>query len=81
MRQVAADPQGPTTRDRAELAPGVRSLHARHVRGVSPEARVQRPVHIVYYRVIAVDLIEIVRVLHERMEPRRHVGGEPGDKG
>jgi toxin ParE1/3/4 len=81
MRQVAADPQGPTTRDRAELAPGVRSLHARHVRGLAPEPRVKRPVHIVYYRSAGSDVIEIVRVLHERMEPRRHFGGEPEDDG
>jgi toxin ParE1/3/4 len=30
-------------------------------------------VHVLYYRVLAPGLIEIVRVLHERMEPSRHL--------
>ena len=74
MRRVAADPEGPTTHDRAELAPGVRSLSV-HVRVDIPKAKVGRPVHILYYRAIAPGLIEIVRVLHERMEPNWRVGG------
>jgi plasmid stabilization system protein ParE len=28
---------------------------------------------VLYYRVVTPDLIEIVRVLHERMEPSRHL--------
>ena len=77
MRKAAADPKGPATRDRAELSPGIRSLHVRHARGDDPEAKVRRPVHVLYYRAVAPDLIEIVRVLHERMEPSRHIGEEP----
>ena len=69
MRKVAADPDGPETRDRAELLRGLRSLHIRQVRRGGPGPMVGRPVHVIYYRVI-----EIVRVLHERMEPCRHVG-------
>jgi plasmid stabilization system protein ParE len=30
-------------------------------------------VHVLYYRAVAPGLIEIVRVLHERMEPRWHL--------
>jgi toxin ParE1/3/4 len=73
MRKVATDPKGLTTRDRAELLTGVRSMHLRHARAHSQE-RVRHPVHVVYYRVMTPDLVEIVRVLHERMEPRRHLG-------
>jgi toxin ParE1/3/4 len=73
MRKVAADPKGLTTRDRAELLTGVRSMHLRHARVLSQE-RVRHPVHVLYYRVITRDLVEIVRVLHERMEPSRHLG-------
>jgi toxin ParE1/3/4 len=40
------------------------------------EARVRGPVHVLYYRVVRPDLVEIVRVLHERMEPSRHIGEE-----
>src|SRR5215470_13688847 len=81
MRKAAADPKGPATRDRAELSPGIRSLHLRHARGDDPQAKVRRPVHVLYYRAVPPDVIEIVRVLHERMEPSRHMGGasEEGD--
>jgi toxin ParE1/3/4 len=74
IRKVAADPEGPATRDRVELAPGIRSFNIRHARVDNPKAKVGRPVHILYYREIAPGLIEIVRVLHERMEPSRRVG-------
>ena len=74
MRRVAADPNGPAMRDRAELSPGIRSFHVRHARSDNPEAKVRRPVHVLYDRTVAPDLIEIVRVLHERMEPSCHVG-------
>lgn len=75
MRRVAADPRGAATADRSELRPGLRSLHLRHSRGESHEARVARPVHVLYYRAMELGVVEIVRVLHERMEPSRHVGG------
>ncbi len=80
MRKVAADPEGPATRNRAEVFSGVRSFHVRHARGDDPEAKVRRPEHILYYRAAAPDVIEIVRVLHERMEPGRHVGAASEDK-
>jgi toxin ParE1/3/4 len=73
IRQVAAEPEGLATRRRDELRPGIRSVHLRHARKADPEAKVRRPVHVLYYRVITSDLIEIVRVLHERMEPSRHL--------
>ena len=73
MRSVAANPEGPVSRDRGELSPGIRSFHIRHARGDDPEAKVRRPAHVLYYRAVAPGLIEIVRVLHERMEPSRHV--------
>jgi toxin ParE1/3/4 len=81
MRKVAAEPEGPTTRDRGDLSQGIRSFHLRHARSGAAEAKVRRPVHVLYYRVIRRGLVEIVRVLHERMEPSRHIEsdqeGEP----
>jgi toxin ParE1/3/4 len=79
MRQVAAEPEGRVTRGRDELLPGLRSFHLRHARVDDPESRVRRPVHILYYRPIEPQLIEIVRVLHERMEPTQQIAGTPGD--
>ncbi|HVH74726.1 MAG TPA: type II toxin-antitoxin system RelE/ParE family toxin [Stellaceae bacterium] len=73
LRKVAAEPEGPATRDRGELRPGIRGFRLRHARVEDREGRVRRPVHVLYYRAVAPDLTEIVRVLHERMEPSRHL--------
>ena len=79
MRQVAADPEGPLTRKRSELRSGLRSFHVRHARGSAEAAPVRRPVHVLYYRVAEPGVIEIVRVLHERMEPSRHLHELPAE--
>lgn len=69
MRAIARDPAGPITRARAELASGIRSLHLRQARGARG---VKDPVHVIFYR-MDVDIVEVIRVLHERMDPTRHV--------
>ena len=79
MRMVAADPEGPLTQARNELLPGLRSFHIRHARG-DPRGKVRMPVHVLYYRTIQPGLIEIVRVLHERMEPSMHFETVAEDK-
>lgn len=73
MRQVASDPDGVATRNRSEIQRGIRSFHIRHVRADDLAPKVKRPVHVLYYRAIRPGLVEIVRVLHERMEPSRHI--------
>ena len=73
LRRIAADPEGLSTVDRSELFDGIRSFHIRHGRGESREAPVGDPVHVIFYRALEPGLVEIVRVLHERMEPSRHV--------
>jgi toxin ParE1/3/4 len=73
MRQVADDPESPLTKKRTDLRSGVRSFHVRHARRSADTAKVRRPVHVLYYRVIQKGVIEIVRVLHEKMDPIRHV--------
>jgi toxin ParE1/3/4 len=45
---------------REDLGPGIRSRLVEH--------------HLVYYRVLD-DLIEVVRILHERMDASRHFSG------
>jgi toxin ParE1/3/4 len=74
MRRVGEDPEGFSTADRSDLRPGIRSFHIRHSRDESREASVANPVHVIFYRAVEPGLVEIVRVLHERMEPSRHVG-------
>jgi len=73
LRRIAADPQGRSTVDHSELFAGVRSFHIRNSRSESREPPVGRPVHLIFYRVAEPGVIDIVRVLHERMEPSRHI--------
>ena len=77
MRRVAANPEGPATVDCGDLWPGARRLHIRFSRSESPETPVANPVHVIFYRELRPGLIEIVRVLHERMDPIRHLGAAP----
>jgi toxin ParE1/3/4 len=74
MRRIAAEPQGLSTVDRSDVFAGIRSFHIRHSRGESAEAPVGDPVHVIFYRAVGPGPIEIVRVLHERMDPSRHIG-------
>jgi toxin ParE1/3/4 len=73
MRQVAAEPDGPLARKRPDLRSGIRSFHVRYARRPTEGAKVTRPVHILYYRAAEEGVIEIIRVLHERMDPSRHL--------
>lgn len=78
MRAIAAEPDGPLTRVRADLFPGLRSFHVRYAAAGDPKAKVRQPVHVIYYRVAGPGVIEILRVLHERMDPSRHVDPSVG---
>jgi toxin ParE1/3/4 len=73
MRCVADNPEGTATRDRSSIHHSTRSFHLRHVRTNPAERKVKKPVHILYFRSVRPGLIEIVRVLHERMDPERHL--------
>lgn len=72
LREIMRAPTGPGTRDRANLVRGVRSLHLRDAREARAASRVNAPVHVIFYRV-GIDRIDVVRVLHERMEASRHL--------
>ena len=80
MRRIAVDQQGQSTQDRGELLLGLRSFHIRHSRNESREAPFGDPVHVIFYRAAAPELVEIVRVLHDRMEPYLHMSNEGDDE-
>jgi|SRR5688572_9430090 toxin ParE1/3/4 len=73
MRRVAIEPEGPLTTDHADIHPGIRSFHIRYSRKESREARVAKPAHVLLYRSLQPGLVEIVRILHERMDARLHL--------
>ena len=74
METVAVDPDRASSRKRDELWPSMRSFHTRHVRS----SGVKHPPHVLYYRIIRPGLVEIIRILHDRMDPGLHLSvGEP----
>jgi toxin ParE1/3/4 len=75
MRKIADEPEGRATKARDDLSRGIRSFHLRNVTGDS-RAKVKHPVHLLYYKIIRPGLVEILGILHERMEPERHVGDD-----
>jgi toxin ParE1/3/4 len=79
MGQVADHPDGPATREQSDLASGIRSFHTRHTSDLDRKTAVKRPVHLLIYRVVEPGLVEIVRVLHERMDIRRHLDQSTDD--
>jgi toxin ParE1/3/4 len=74
LRRIAADPDCTSSAARNEVLAGLRSFHIRHSRDDSREPPVANAVHVIFYRAVEPGLIELLRVLHERMEPGRHVG-------
>lgn len=77
FRLVAEQPQRPGAVVRVDLGAGLMQFHLRHCpKPALGEGRVQRPRHAIYYRVVESGLIDILRVLHDRMDPRRHVDND-----
>ena len=70
---LVAEPMGPSTRDHGALSPGLRALRLHRLRGVHG---VRSPVHVIYFRVQDGTVL-VVRVLHERMDPVRHLRATP----
>ena len=75
IRDVAADPARPGSRDRPDLGPGVRAYHLAHSRerARSAEGVVRNPRHVLFYHCPDERTVEILRVLHDAMDPDRHL--------
>ena len=67
LRELRAAPEGPATRPRPELAAGMRSFHLGQVR---KNPGVKEPLHFLLYRVRRNQPVELLRVLHERLDLR-----------
>tara|TARA_R110000751_G_scaffold40910_2_gene96490 strand:- start:4902 stop:5246 length:345 start_codon:yes stop_codon:yes gene_type:complete len=72
LRRIAKNPEGGATSARPELHPNVRSFHIHHSRTESNAAPISNPVHVTFYRTTEPSIVEIIRILHDRMEPSRH---------
>jgi len=60
---------------RDEITPGLRSFHLCHSRkrAATSNDMVQRPRHVMFYRLADDQVIEVVRLLHDAMEARLHL--------
>jgi len=72
---IADQPMRPGSRQREELGPGIRSFHVELA-----SRRAAAAAHVLYYVQGTLDDgrdgVIILRVLHERMDPTRHIGQE-----
>ena len=82
LRAIAAPTPPTASRPAGDAAPGVQLFHLRHVRRESDGSLpVGRPRHVLAYRIIASDLVIVLRVLHDAMDLPAHLveDGDPYD--
>ena len=74
VQAIATPANGPDvagSKARDEILPGLRTLHvARHGRGGT---------HFLMHRAAPKSTIEIIRILHDRMDLERHIASRPGE--
>jgi len=75
MLDVADDPDRPGTQKRPELASGASTYHIRHSQDRVSRSigRIRKPRHFLIFRVADDGRLEISRVLHDGMDPTRHL--------
>jgi len=75
---IADDPNRPGSKERPELAGGIRTCHTtlsrRHV--TSGLAMVKSPRHVLFYRARNDGALELLRVLHDARDFERHLPSE-----
>ncbi len=75
LEDIANTPNRIGSSFRDEIAPGLKSFHLYHSRkrAATSKGLVQRPRHIIFYRLADDQVIEIVRLLHDALEVRLHL--------
>jgi len=75
FRDIEREPERPSSRPRLDLGNRIRSYHIALSKERSGTG-VKSPRHVVIYRVQDDDLIVVLRVLHDAMEPGYHLSDE-----
>jgi toxin ParE1/3/4 len=75
LSALCADPERYGSNERPEFGAGVRTYHLRFSRDEAwvPEGTVHRPRHLIVYRITSRRELQVIRVLHDSMEVRRHL--------
>lgn len=78
LRDIAADPERPGSKERPDLARGVRTYHLffSRDRARSDLGLVRKPRHFLVYRLRGEAVINVVRVLHDVRDLERHLPEE-----
>ena len=78
LRDIAADPARPGSKERPDLARGIRTYHLvfSRDRAAGDLGVVRKPRHFLVYRRRGEDVIDIVRVLHDARDLQRHLPEE-----
>jgi toxin ParE1/3/4 len=78
IMDVAENPERTGSRARPEIAVAARTYHLRHSRDRVRKSvgTIHHPRHILVCRIVEVDLVDIVLVLHDGMDPKRHLPDE-----
>lgn len=78
LEDIAAVPYRIGSSFRDEIAPGLRSFHLFHSRkrAANSEGVVQKPQHVIFYRLADDQSIEVVRLVHETLEARLYLPKE-----
>jgi toxin ParE1/3/4 len=74
LRRIAEEPLCIGSKSIEELRSGLRSFHVAHVAG-----RQSAAAHVIYYSAARLGetwSVTIIRVLHDRMDPERHIANE-----
>ncbi|MFY8094178.1 MAG: type II toxin-antitoxin system RelE/ParE family toxin [Niveispirillum sp.] len=72
VANIVADPLRRGVTVASHLGDGIHVYHLRHVQ----QPRVKSPRHMIVYRLSASGFITILRVLHDRVDPHRHVDND-----
>jgi toxin ParE1/3/4 len=76
FQALLENPERPGVRLRGELGAGVRSYHLRFARERVRSRRVHAPRHLIIFRRVERDMLQIGRVLHDAMELAAHLPPE-----
>ena len=72
MRDLRDDPERASSRNRDDLGPMVRSYHIDLSKGRSGTG-IKSPRHVIFYTLQYKDEVRVLRILHDRMRPERHL--------
>lgn len=72
LQDLGAAPERPTSRLRPEFGPDVRSYHI-SLSGKRSGSRIGKPRHVVFYTLEYENVVYVMRILKDDMDPHRHL--------